>query len=87
MQHLIVIIIFAACLYLVIRRLARIVAGARRGDPRCISCTETNCPLHRAYEESSCSCGCGETKKKGEKTDIDPKNCKKTRSEVCKYEK
>ena len=63
MQHLIVAIIFALCLYLVIRRIARIVSRARKGDPRCDTCTETNCPLHQAYAKRSCDCGCGGAKK------------------------
>ena len=79
MQHLIVAIIFAICLYLVIHRVARTISRARKGDPRCDTCTETNCPLHQANEHSSCNCGCKDIQGNKHKTDINLKNCKKTR--------
>lgn len=73
MQHLIVVIIFTVCLYLIIRRIVRTISRTRKGELRCATCSETNCPLYQAYE-STCDCGCGEAKKK----EIISKNCKKT---------
>lgn len=67
MQHFIVAIVFALCLYWVIRRIAHIVSRARKGEPRCGTCTETNCPLHQAYANPSRDCDCGGAKK--EKTE------------------
>ncbi len=48
MQHLIVIIIFALCLFWVVRRIIRTVSQAKKGDARCATCTETSCPLREA---------------------------------------
>lgn len=79
MQHLIVAIIFAICLYLAIRRVARTISRARKGDPRCDTCTETNCPLHQGYEHSLCNCDYKELQGNKHKNDIVLKNCKKTR--------
>lgn len=63
-QHLLVTLIFAACLYLVIRRIVRIVSSARKGNPRCDTCTETSCPLRDAAraKKRGCGCGCDESK-------------------------
>lgn len=48
MQHFIVIVIFALCLFWVVRRIVRMVSRAKKGDPRCTTCTETSCPLREA---------------------------------------
>lgn len=74
-QHLLVTLIFATCLWLVIRRIARTVA--RNNDSRCLTCSETNCPLHKAQDTQKRKCGCCETDEKEEKTKNTPKNCKK----------
>lgn len=59
LQHLIVILIFALCLYFVVRRIVRIVSQAKKGDSRCINCTETSCPLRGASSKiKKCDCGC-----------------------------
>ena len=76
-QHLLVTLIFAACLWLVISRIARMVARARNNDPRCLTCSETNCPLHKAQEMQKGKCGCCKTDEKEKKTKNTPKNCKK----------
>ena len=64
LQHLLVTLIFAACLYLVIRRIVRIVSSARRGEPRCDTCTEASCPLRDAAraKKRGCGCGCSDSK-------------------------
>ena len=59
-QHLIVTLIFAACLYLVIRRIVRYMSRAKKGNAKCSTCTETSCPLHEAYQARNCNCGCSE---------------------------
>ena len=56
-QHLIVIAVFAICLYFVVRRIVRIVSRAKKNDPRCETCTETSCPLREAAKKR-CDCGC-----------------------------
>ena len=59
LQHLIVLIIFAVCLCLVVRRIVRIVLRARKDDPRCDTCTETSCPLRKAASKAKkCDGGC-----------------------------
>ena len=45
MQHIVVILVFALCLFWVVRRIVRMVSRAKKGDPRCATCTETSCPL------------------------------------------
>ena len=45
LQHLIVFIIFAVCMYFVIRGVVRIMARAKKNEPKCDTCTETSCPL------------------------------------------
>ena len=58
-QHLIVIAVFAACLYFVVRRIVRIVSRVKKGNPRCETCTETSCPLREASNsKKKCDCGC-----------------------------
>lgn len=74
LQHLIVALVFIVCLGLVIRRVIRMVTQARRGDARCLTCTETGCPLHHAHTAQASQCSCSEGKKRA---DI-RKNCKKT---------
>lgn len=59
LQHLLVTLIFVACLYLVIRRIVRIISSAKKGEPRCDTCTETSCPLRDAVRGKKCGCGCG----------------------------
>ena len=46
MQHLIVILIFALCICFVVLRIVRMVSRAKKGDARCLTCTEESCPLH-----------------------------------------
>ena len=75
-QHLIVTLIFAVCLYLVIRRIVRYMSRARKGYAKCSTCTETSCPLHEAYKENYCKCEGHTTKKKM----FFSKNCKKSRT-------
>ena len=58
-QHLLVTLIFAACLYLVIRCILRIVSSAKKGEPHCDTCTETSCPLRDASRSKKRGCGCG----------------------------
>lgn len=77
-QHLIVTLIFAVCLYLVIRRVARIISRARKGDPKCDTCTEADCPLRQANREVQCGCGCGNTATKGSRSNKKTGNCKKS---------
>lgn len=48
MQHLIVALIFALCLYIIVRRIARMVSRAKKGDSRCSTCTDASCPLRDA---------------------------------------
>ena len=55
-QHIIVAIVFAICLFLIIRRIAHIVANAKKGNPKCSTCTETQCPLRQTYNDSLCEC-------------------------------
>ena len=74
MQHIIVGIVFAVCIYLIARRIMRIVSRAKKGDAKCHTCTETSCPLHEAYETKKC---CHETTKV-KKNVLIAKNCKKT---------
>ncbi|MBR6628626.1 MAG: hypothetical protein IKL03_01520 [Bacteroidaceae bacterium] len=59
LQHIIVSIVFAVCLYLVVRRVARIISRAKRGEAKCDTCTETDCPLRQAGKNAQCECGCG----------------------------
>ena len=59
LQHLLVTLIFVVCLYVVIRRIARIVSSAKKGEPRCDTCTETSCPLRDAARNKKRGCGCG----------------------------
>ena len=73
-QHIIVIIIFSACLYVVLRRVKRCFSQAKKGDIKCITCTEVSCPLHQTNQNKKCNCnGKAEVKK----SDI-VKKCKKT---------
>lgn len=74
MQHLIVTLIFAACLYLVIRRIVRYITQARKGNAKCYTCTETSCPLHEAYKKNNRNCKRRSTKKNM----FFSKNCKKS---------
>lgn len=73
-QHIIVSIIFAACLYLVVRRIARYISQAKKGDAQCSTCTEISCPLHHSTQ----------SKKRNQRGTISrkmtniAKNCKKT---------
>lgn len=76
MQHIIVGIAFAICIYLIARRIIRIVSRAKRGEAKCYTCTETSCPLHKAYEAKTCSHETSKTKK----NELIAKNCKKTQS-------
>ena len=64
LQHLLVIIIFALCLWIVIRRIIRMVRRARNNDARCLTCSETNCPLRHTHKSNQCTCGDTETGKK-----------------------
>lgn len=59
LQHLLVTLIFVVCLYVVIRRIARIVSSAKKGEPRCDTCTETSCPLRDAARNKKRGCSCG----------------------------
>ena len=56
LQHLFVAIIFVLCLWMVIHRIARTVARARNNAPRCLTCTDTHCPLRHSNEPSTCTC-------------------------------
>lgn len=60
-QHILVTLVFAVCLYWVVRSIARIVSSARKGESRCDTCTETTCPLRNATrtKDDGCNCGCG----------------------------
>ena len=59
MQHFIVALIFALCLYWVVRRVVRIVSRAKKGDSACASCTEVSCPLRNASSlVKKCRCDC-----------------------------
>ena len=73
-QHIIVIIIFSVCLYIVIRHVIRRFSQAKKGNIKCGTCTEISCPLHQANQNKKCNCN-GEADIK--KSDI-IKNCKKT---------
>lgn len=53
-QHLIVVLVFALCLYFVVRRIVRIVAHAKKNEPRCETCTELSCPLRQTVKKCSC---------------------------------
>ena len=64
LQHLLVTIIFILCLWMVIRRIARTVKRARNNDPRCLTCSDTHCPLRRTHESAQSTC---HNKKTGEK--------------------
>lgn len=58
-QHLIVTLVFALCLYFVVWRVIRIVSQAKKDDSRCVTCTETSCPLKKASSTmGKCNCGC-----------------------------
>ena len=78
LQHLIVTLIFAVCLYLAVRHVTRIISRAKKGESKCYTCTETDCPLRQASKSSSCGCSCGNTATKGSKNNKIPENCKKS---------
>lgn len=78
LQHLIVTLIFAVCLYLAVRHVSRIISRAKKGESKCYTCTETDCPLRQVGKSSPCGCGCGETAAKGSKNNKIPENCKKS---------
>ncbi len=78
LQHLIVTLIFAVCLYFAARHVSRIISRPKKGEPKCSTCTETDCPLRQASKSSPCGCGCGETAAKGSKNNKIPENCKKS---------
>lgn len=59
LQHLLVTLIFAACLYVVVRRVVRIISSAKRGESRCDTCTEVSCPLRDAARAKKCGCSRG----------------------------
>ena len=73
-QHIIVTLIFAASLYLVIRRIARYVSQAKKGDAKCYTCTETSCPLHHTSPSKKRDLRDSSSRKMADIT----KNCKKT---------
>ena len=55
LQHIIVLIIFLMCLWIVIRDIAHMVRRARNNDPRCLTCSESNCPLRHLHKSSQCT--------------------------------
>ena len=62
LQHLVVALIFAICLYLVVRRVMRIISRAKHNTPHCNTCTETSCPLREATKKK-CTCeSCSEVR-------------------------
>lgn len=58
LQHLVVAVIFAICLYWVVRRILRTISRAKHNTPHCDTCTETSCPLREAAKKKKCDCGC-----------------------------
>ena len=66
-QHLLVAIIFALCLWFVIRRIAHTVNRAKNNDPRCLTCNDAHCPLRHTREASQCTCQGTKTTKKRQK--------------------
>lgn len=56
-QHVVVFVIFALCLYWVVRRIVRLMSRVKKGNPRCETCTEGSCPLRDASLKSK-KCGC-----------------------------
>ena len=69
-QHFFVGLIFAVCLYWIIRYLVRYFSRAKKGGAQCGMCSETSCPLCSAEK---CDCGVEKQTKKGNVI----KNCKK----------
>ena len=51
LQHTLVGLIFAACLWHVIRRIARSIKRVRNNDPCCLTCTDTACPLRERLSD------------------------------------
>lgn len=56
LQHLVVALIFVICLYLVVRRVMRIISRAKHDTPHCDTCTETSCPLREIDGNKSTPC-------------------------------
>ena len=57
LQHLLVTLVFALCLYFVVRRIVHFVSRVKQNDVRCNTCTETSCPLRKAGGAKQCECG------------------------------
>lgn len=51
MQHIVVGVVFVACLCWVIWRVVRLVRRAKRSVSKCDMCTETLCPLKSGFAE------------------------------------
>ena len=69
-QHLLVGLVFALCLYWLIRHIVRYLSHVKKGKAKCSTCSDTSCPLCCAQVST-----CGEGKHEKKKSVI--KNCKK----------
>lgn len=57
LQHLLVTLVFALCIFFVVRRVVRFVSRTKRNEVRCDTCTEVSCPLRKVGKSKLCDCG------------------------------
>ena len=73
LQHLIVGIVFAICIYLIVRHMSRHASQTRKGNHQCCTCGDSSCPLYEIYATKKSENEDIATKKKT----LTAKNCKK----------